>query len=337
MACQPKGDPSPLLTLPRELRDEIFAHMALPQHVYTSSVTPDTRSLHRSNKIWPTYVDTRIYLPVRPPTNILATCRQLREECLQLYASLFNSLLPATITDMRPAEETASNKLAARINASSEELAERAHDDDSVRITLEIQRAIRGTMGYHVPKREDLSPRFMALLPLLRRLKKLKLTVWAGYSWWEGPVERRFIGIEVRPTARFKRTSPDQDDKLQEPTQWKEEAACYSKPDNALSTAIDAILKNLPLIEEVNVDILMHVSDYFNWDLPDVKWEGVQSWLDGPVCSNTGDGLKRVYRRFVVLDPGPPTKSATFLRQLESRQKGKDYFRVDRGTGEVSL
>lgn len=75
---------SPFLALPRELRDEILGYLILPQYVYTSTSTKDTQNLYKSRQsAIDTYLDTRIYLPSRPPANILATCRQLREECLE--------------------------------------------------------------------------------------------------------------------------------------------------------------------------------------------------------------------------------------------------------------
>src|SRR5947209_3544052 len=84
----------PLLAIPRELREEILQYLTLPEYVYTSTTTASTHNLHRARKAEKTYIDTRISFPSRLPANILATCRQLRQECLEHHAHLLNSVSP---------------------------------------------------------------------------------------------------------------------------------------------------------------------------------------------------------------------------------------------------
>ena len=76
------------------------------------------------------------------------------------------------------------------------EEAERGCDDGSLRITIEVQRHQRNRSGYSVPKREELSPRFMALLPLMNRTRKLKLVMSALQTL---PTS---VSIPVRPHKR---------------------------------------------------------------------------------------------------------------------------------------
>ncbi|KAF2678052.1 hypothetical protein K458DRAFT_446655 [Lentithecium fluviatile CBS 122367] len=310
---------STLLSLPLELRDHIYSFLLLPQHVYTSSATPETYTIYRSNKDQPTYVDTRIYLPARLSPNILQTCKQLREECLSFHAHHLNSLSPTTVTDPTPPESTLSHKLAARNNTHPDETMERYHDDGVVRITLEILRTFRGTMGFFVPVRDVPSPHFLSFLPLLGRIKKMKFIVWAGYDWWSGNSTRPVISIDRSRRAKPKRTWPDQTD-VQQPSVRREDDSIPSqarRPDR-LAVAIDTVLQHLPVVEELQVDVLLHATDFTNWDLPEeIKWEGIREWLDGPVSLSAGAQLKKVHRRLIVVHQGPPTISGTFLRQCE--------------------
>lgn len=329
---------SPLLTLPLEIRDEIYSNLLLPQHVYTSSSTPDTYTLHRGNKQPKTYVDTRIYLPARFSPELLQTCRQLRDECLDFHTRRLNSLLPTALLEDKPSEDTSSNKLAARNNTTLDEGMERFHDGDITRVTVEILRVFRGTMGFYVPERKEPSPRFIGLAPLLGRLKKIKFIVWAGFDWWSGASTRPIVNAARTRTKKaiLKRMQSDQDDVIEQPSQWEEDdAASQSAPrPNQVTTAINTLLPYLPLVEEVHVDVLWHVMDFWNWDLPEDKLAGIRGWLDSPLCSTTEHKLKKVHRRIVVFHP--PDKSKTLLRQVELRQDEEGSVCVQRGTNKVS-
>ena len=292
---------SPLLALPRELRDEILGYLILPQYVYTSTSIKDTQHLYRSRQIpMDTYIDTRIYFPSRPPPNIVATCRQLREECLE-HRLLLSKVTPTTPDSE---EQPLSNVVAARLGTEFAEEAERACDDDALRITVEVQRQLRGAHGYYVPTREEMSPRFLALLPIIGRTKKLRLAIWPGYDWWNGGPQ---VFIDKRGNARV---NPG-------------EAA---KP-NAASFAISRILQYFPHIEELHVDVLMQASDGGRWDLPDKKWENVQPWLDAPITPAVGEPVRQVTRKLTgfwkTSEPEP------FYIQHEIRQSGNTW-KVDR-------
>jgi hypothetical protein len=291
---------SPFLALPRELRDEILGYLILPQYVYTSTSTKDTQNLYKSRQsAIDTYLDTRIYLPSRPPANILATCRQLREECLEHRLDPTISVALST-----PENRPLSNILAERLGTEFAEEAERAFDDDTPRITLEIQRQLRGAHGYYIPTRDEVSPRLLALLPIMERNKKLRLTLWPGYDWWNGGPP---VFIDKRGNAR---TNPG-------------EAA---KP-NAASVAISRMLQHFPNVEELSVDVLMQASDGGRWDLPDKKWENIQSWLDAPIMPNMEQTVKKVTRKLTGFWKASDPES--FYVQQETRQSGNNW-KVDR-------
>ncbi|KAF2797138.1 hypothetical protein K505DRAFT_347440 [Melanomma pulvis-pyrius CBS 109.77] len=308
-----------LLMLPRELRDEIYLLLALNQHVFTSSPKPRDRSLRRRHAVSEAHIDTRIYVPVLAPTNLLGACRQLREECLDIISRIVNSPSHTSSNYPQLAGEVESNGLATRENSQLEEISERAKDDGSVRITLELALPIRTNMGAYIPKRDSPSPCFMALLPLLSRARKIKFVVWGAYDWWKGP-QQRYVRVERSERSLVKRTSSDQTDEVLSARKNASSVIpvpASSKP-NPLSIAIDAIMKHLPLVEEVKVDVLMHAGDYWNWDLPDNRWEGIQGWLDGTIYSHEGKKLKKVYRRLIACDPTPPARGVTFYHQLET-------------------
>jgi hypothetical protein len=290
------------LALPRELRDEIFSHLYLPSFVYTSSSKPNTENLHRSKVQASTFVDTRIYLPCRVSPNVLGVCRQLREECLQYHRSAMNagSNKPADVEKI-----TTSNILAGRVGQEVDESAERV-GDQGLRITIESQRAQRGPFGYAIPVREELSPRFLALLPLIERSRRLRVVVWAGYDWWNGSRPRPMIRVNGR--MRMDENAP-------------------AKPD-AVSFAINQILERLPAVEELEVDILAHVNDISRWDLPDPAWTNVQYWLDGPIASSNTQALKNVRRRLAAV--WISKKIETFYEQQESRAGESDKWHVKR-------
>ncbi|EOA85230.1 uncharacterized protein SETTUDRAFT_137723 [Exserohilum turcica Et28A] len=233
---------SPFLSLPRELRDEILGHLALPPYVYTSSTKKETQHLYQSRR---------------------------------------------ATGDTYFAEE-----------------AERACDDGTPRITLEIQRPLRGVHGYYVPVRDELSPRFLALLPLMEKARKLRLTLWPGFDWWNGGPQ---VFIDKRGNARV---NPG-------------EAA---KP-NAASVAINKILHYFPHVQELSVDVLMQASEGGRWDLPDRKWENVQPWLDASIVPSVGPNMETIVRKLTgfwdVSRPEP------FYIQHEVRQSEREW-KIDR-------
>ncbi|KAF2466331.1 uncharacterized protein BDR25DRAFT_237443 [Lindgomyces ingoldianus] len=244
---------SPLLALPRELRDEIYSYMVLPQHVYTATPKPSSHSLHRS-------------------------------------------------------------RLAARLNSNLEESIESAKDDGSVRITVEILVLIRGSMGSYIPSRDKPSPRFLAMLPLLRHLKKVKFLVWGGWDFWFGPPKRR-------------------------PGSGRHQKALPSVEQNPLSIALKTLMSYLPNVEEVNIDLLMHIRDYWNLDLPDIKWAGIEGWLLEPIYQASNVHLRKVHRRLMACNAD--NQSATFYHKLEIRNdlghsNSRLLLHTSEGTGEVS-
>ena len=265
-----------LLALPRELREEILSYLVLPRLLYTSSKTPTARPAYdfketlRSRE---TYLDSRICLPLRPPVNILATCRQLREECLDLHAHLLNSpTTPSTTTRLDQGESESRGPVTTEIiNNDFDKTAEALLDNTTaVCLTLEVQRMHMNAMGYFVPARDVLSPRFLAFLPFIQKARKLQLVVWPGFDWLDG---------ERPPSLRFPRPG---------------------KP-NALTFAIDKILEQLPAVEELSIHILVATGDLFRWDLPDAKWEKIQPWLDRSVTSIGRPALKKVSRTMATV------------------------------------
>lgn len=257
---------------------------------------------------------------------------------MTFHTRLLGSRLPATLVDNRPPEETSSYQVASRNNTTDDERMERAHDEDMARITLEVCRGYRGTMGFYMPERRDPSPRFLGLVPLLGRLKMIKFTVWAGFDWWSDKGPWRGPGAIRTITARLRRTWPDQDDTILEPSRVEYDPNIVSlpQPEDKLFVAIGVLLQHLPLVEEVRIDVLMHLMDFVMWDFSDTQWKGIQGWLDGPVCRPDKGQLKKVSRRLMLVNPTPPIPSACMLRQVETRGEGEDFFVVRRGTNNVS-
>ena len=294
---------SPLLALPRELREEILGYLTLPEHVYTSSSTPHTHNLHRTRKVEKTYVDTRIYLPYRFPPNVLASCRQLRRECLEHHAYLLSTSSPAVTTTSR--DHPTSWILAERVNTENEEEAERACDDGTLRITIEVQRNLRSLMGYAIPVREELSTRFLALLSHMDKARKLKVIVLPGYEWWNGGPQ---------PLT----------DKLGKLRTTTEQVSKH----NPVSIAIGKILEHLSYVEELHVQVLMQASEAARWDLPDKKWENIQPWLDGPVAIQRRRVSKKVTRTLTAF--WTLRQPETFYTQIEIRQSSGQSWKVER-------
>jgi hypothetical protein len=295
-----------LLALPRELRDEIIGYLALPGYVYTSSDKPNTENLHRSKIAAKTFVDTRIYLPCRIPPNVLAVCRQLREECLQYHRHALNHIPSPTNPDEDAEKLPVSNVLAARVGTENDEEAERI-GDHCLRITIEAQRPQRNTFGYAIPTRESLSPRFLSLLTQMHGSRKLRLVIWPGYDWWSGFRPRSM----TRVNGKLK-MDPD----------------APTKPD-AVSYAIGKVLEQLPAIEELDIDVLSHVGDMSRWYLLDTTWGNIQYWLDSPVLNPTRNNgnLQKVRRRLASVWDSKVVE-ASYVQE-ETRMDG-GVWRVNR-------
>ncbi|KAF2827779.1 hypothetical protein CC86DRAFT_369031 [Ophiobolus disseminans] len=267
-----------LLALPRELRDQILTHLLLPPYIYTSSAKPDTTNLHRGKTDAATYIDTRIYLPVRICPAALGVCRQLRVEGLEQCARVVHMNTKASNGaggwdgDIGLKGGGKSSILASRLGTENDDAAERHIDKKTPRITLEAKRPQRGKFGYAIPVRDTLSPRFTALLPLLQNTKILRIVVWPGFEWWSG----------ARPGATSGRKGVD---------------PIAPAALDAVSYALGAVLAQLPRVEDVEVDVLAHVGDFSRWDLPDEKWVPVQYWLDSPISPQGENRLQRVTRR----------------------------------------
>ncbi|KAJ8109607.1 hypothetical protein OPT61_g7331 [Boeremia exigua] len=321
---------SALLTVPRELRDEIMHHLILPATIYTSSARANTHSLHQhgSRKFEETYVDTRILIPSRLPGNVLSTCRQLRQECLDHQTRLLNSSAPAEVETPK-VEASNSTKTADRSGTEFDEAAECTGDDGvSLRITLEIQRGQSGPFGgFFVPIREELSPRFLALLPLIKHARRLKIVVWPGFDWWNGPTQASPLEQWRQKKALLKRINAYQIGHTEQPGQVEASQTSESsqtKPD-AVSVAVGKILRQLPAVEELDLNILIATGDLFRWDLPDVKWERIQPWLDGPIVKDEGMRLRKVSRTLTSVWQRPDVEIAShqsFYVQKETRIDG---------------
>ncbi|KAF2622526.1 hypothetical protein BU25DRAFT_462846 [Macroventuria anomochaeta] len=332
---------STLLAIPRELREEILHYLTLPSTVYTSSAKADTHSLHQigSRKTEETYVDTRIYLPSRPPANVLSTCRQLRQEGLEHHTHLLNSSSVVEIEDSK-AEVANSTKVAERSGTEFDEAAERAGDDGvTLRLTLEVQRAQRGPFGFSVPIREELSPRFLALLPLMKTARKLKLVVWPAFDWWNGPPQVSPLEQWRQRKALLKRINAYQVGHTEQPSEAESaKTSDTAQPRlDAVSVAVGKILAQLPAVEELDLGVFIATGDLFRWDLPDVKWEKIQPWLDGPITRTGGVQLRRVSRTLTSVWQMPEVEIASqqpFYVQKETRSDTlSNKWRVERQGG----
>jgi hypothetical protein len=288
---------STLLSIPRELREGILHQLTLPPTVYTSSAKVDTKPPPQtgSRKSEETFIDTRIYLPSRPPANLFSTCRQLRQECLELHAHLLNSAAAHKSKQSTP--EAASITKAAEMSGTElDEAAERTGDDGvTLRLALEVQRPHRNAFGFSVPSREDLSPRFLALLPLMKDARKLKMVVWPGFDWWNGPPRVSPLELWRQRKALLKSTSADQTGQNQQQREAGSVSASNTAPKvDAVTVAVGKILAQLPAVEELELSVFIATGDLFRWDLPDVKWEKIQPWLDAPISKTVGKHLRKV-------------------------------------------
>ncbi|ORX94850.1 hypothetical protein BCR34DRAFT_594311 [Clohesyomyces aquaticus] len=305
-----------LLTLPRELRDEIYQSVVLPQYAYTDKPF----SHHNSKKPVKEYMDARIYMPARTPSNVLATCKQLRHEMLEFVTRLLNSSRPVIDHQSPPkgnVKVTNASGDYSRSDSLFEASIERAKDDGSVRITLKILVPFRGALGSYVPNRDEPSPRFIAFLPLLSRLRRIKFDVWGGWNWWFGPLKRT-PEIKAQQKSRFIRTTSDQTDEIQGGQSGSDGGDAISPllPD-PLSHAIAVMTQHMPLLEDVSINIFMHARDYWNLDLPEVKYAGIEGFLSDPIRSSSNKSIRKVYRRVMVCHPFDPNWSVTAFRKSE--------------------
>jgi hypothetical protein len=317
---------STFLKIPRELREEIFRHTSLPPTVFTSNAgKPDTN-----------YVDTRIYLPSSPPRNLLYACRQLRQECLEHHAHILNSA--ATLAVAKPAQGTADGTDINNISDDDlDNMAERAVDDGkTLHLTLEVQRGKVGTFGYYVPDRKELSPQFLKLVPLMKDARILQLIIWPGFDWWNGPAQESSLEQWRQRKALLKRINAYQVGHTGPPGDATSSNSTTPRPD-AVSAAIAKILDKLPAVEELDLSILVATGDLFRWDLPDVKWERIQPWLDSPVTKNERPQLLKVSRKLISVWQRADLEFAShqaFYVQKETRDDvSSNAWRVERQGG----
>lgn len=64
-----------------------------------------------------------------------------------------------------------------------------------------------------------------------------------------------------------------------------------------------AIMRNLPAVEDVTVDLLMPRYDYFGADIPNNRTERIRGCLDDEAFSRRLKNLKRTYRRLIACQP----------------------------------
>ena len=320
---------STFLNIPRELREEIIRYNSLPPTVYTSSAgKPDTD-----------YIDTRIYLPSSPPRNLLYACRQLRQECLDHHAHMLNPA--ATLAVAKPAEGAADWTNIDEISDDDlDNMAEQAVDDGkTLHVTLEVQRGKCGTFGYYVPDRKELSPQFLKLVPFMEGARKLQLIIWPGFDWWNGPAQESSLEQWRQRKALLKRINAYQVGHTGPPSDAEFPTSSSSttpRPD-AVTAAIEKILDQLPAVEELDISILVATGDLFRWDLPDVKWERIQPWLDSPVTKNERQQLLKVSRKLISVWQRADLEFAShqaFYVQKETRDDvSSNRWRVERQGG----
>lgn len=221
-----------------------------------------------------------------------------------------------------------------------DEAAERTGDDGvTLRLTLEVQRPRRNAFGFSVPPREDLSPRFLALLPLMKDARKAKLVVWAGLDWWNGPPQVSPLELWRQRKALLKSTGADQ---IAQNQQQRIAADSANGGKNApkldaVTIAVGKLLAQLPAVEELDLNIFIATGDLFRWDLPDVKWEKIQPWLDAPISKTVGEHLRKVTTSLTSVWQWPESELASqqpFYVQKETRgDVTSSKWRVERQAG----
>lgn len=311
-----------LLTLPRELRNEIYTHLFLPSHTYSTSPRPSSYAIKRLTPTQPTYIEDEIFLPTRPPLNLLYTCAQTRHEVLEQTALAFNNpparyqrhgttTPPPPSSSAAPATTTSDASTSTNVNDATA----------PVTITLQHQIPVRGPFGPYTPTRTALSPRFHTLLPLLTLSKRLRFTIWAGWAWWDGPPLTRTSPLPSSGARRVaRRVSCNETDCVEVTPR-----TVRSRERDTLGVVLGKVLGCLSGVEEVEVEVRMLVWDYWNWDLPVRRWERVEGWLGGSVVGDgdgDGDGgqrrWRRVERRLVVCEAAEEGgKQVVFFRKEE--------------------
>ena len=320
-----------LLTLPRELRNKIYTHLFLPSHTYSTSPRPSSYAIKRLTPTQPTYIEDEIFLPTRPPLNLLHTCAQTRHEVLEQTALAFNNPparhQPRGITTPPPPSSSSSPNPSSAVPATTtSDTSTSTNVNDAtapVTLTLQHQIPVRGPFGPYTPTRTALSPRFHALLPLLTLPKRLRFTIWAGWAWWDGPPLTRTSPPPSSGARRVaRRVSCDETDCVEVTPR-----TVRNRERDTLGVVLGKVLGCLSGVEEVEVEVRMLVWDYWNWDLPVRRWERVGGWLGGSVVGEgdgdgDGDGgqrrWRRVERRLVVCETTEEGgKQVVFFRKEE--------------------
>jgi hypothetical protein len=334
-----------LLALPRELRNEIYTHLFLPSHTYSTSPRPSSYAIKRLTPTQPTYIEDEIFLPTRPPLNLLHTCAQTRHEVLEQTALAFNNpparRQPSGTATPPPPSSSPNPSAAPATTTSDTSTSTSTNVNDAtapVTLTLKHQIPVRGPFGPYTPARTALSPRFHALLPLLTLPKRLRFTIWAGWTWWDGPPLTRTsppLSSGARRVAR--RVSCDETDCVEVTPRTVRE-----RERDTLGVVLGKVLGCLSGVEEVEVEVRILVWDYCNWDLPVRRWERVEGWLGGSVVGEgDGDGgrrrWRRVERRLVAYDTMEEGgKKVVFFRKEEIWGGGGRVGDVTEETAKVS-
>jgi hypothetical protein len=248
----------------------------------------------------------------------------------------------AKLAVLKPAEGAADETKIGEISDDDfDYAAERAVDDGmTLSLTLEVQRGQRGTFGgYYVPDRKELSPQFFTLLPLMRNARRLQLIVWPGFDWWNGPPQTSSLEQWRQRKALLKRINAYQIGHTGPPGDAEVSTSSSStapKPD-AVSAAIEKILEQLPAVEELDLSILIATGDLFRWDLPDVKWERIQPWLDGPIAKNERQQLLKVSRKLISVwqraDLDFASHQAFYVQKETRNDVSTNTWRVERQGG----
>jgi hypothetical protein len=173
----------------------------------------------------------------------------------------------------------------------------------------------------------------------MRTARKLKLVVWPGFDWWNGPPQVSPLDQWRQRKALLKRINAFQIGHTEQPS----EAQTTTSGDpssaglDAVTVAVGKILVQLPAIEELDLTILIATGDMFRWDLPDVKWEKIQPWLDGPVVESGGIQLRKVCRTLTSVWQMPDAEVAShqpFYVQKEVRgDASSNSWQVERQGG----
>jgi hypothetical protein len=186
-------------------------------------------------------------------------------------------------------------------------------------VTMDVLQVVHASFGGMVEaERTALSPTFLSLLPIMQHVTHLQFAIWPGWSWWNGRPKKRANPVPNIRSLRHHRVSgsPDQIYAITTPALVE-----TSEPDK-LATAVETVLARLPCVNDVSIDVLMHMYNYANWDLPDKKWEKVRGWLDQPVEKGAGRRWKRVRRQMVAVHFHAPYWLIPFYKKTEVWEEG---------------